>query len=40
MFFRFLAQLTIAVGNDVEVQRTKYDYRDFRPRDPDMDYAG
>ena len=28
------------MGKDVEVVQTKYNYRNFQPRDPDMDYAG
>lgn len=35
-----LDQLTIAVGEDVMVERPKYDYLDFRPKDPDLDYDG
>ena len=35
-----LIQLKIAVGNDVKIERPKYDYLDFRPRDPDLDFEG
>ena len=36
----FFVQLKIAVGNDVKIERPKYDYLDFRPRDPDLDFEG
>ena len=32
-------QLTTAVGN-VKVEKTQFDYYNFRPEEPDMDYTG
>ena len=37
IFLLYLLQLTVAVGK-VKVTKPQFDYLDYQPKDPDMDY--